>query len=220
MRAVDQWQLIEGNLPDDWEELTLSFVSEEISDLGSAAAALAPLGPGRLGNELRVHVRRSGGGGGPQLLRNLLRRLDRKRVWGTLTLVDARTPQTGTSPAPRAGAAAKRPLAEAWDAAVASLPPDWSDLLCELELDSSDYIPRAALLGAPLNPARNPEALALRFRAAGTKGYGAPSGLVRRCLERMDADGVTGTLTVLNALSETDNVGTQGPVWRIAGRSV
>jgi hypothetical protein len=31
---------------------------------------------------------------------------------------------------------------------------------------------------------------------------------------------VTGTLTVLNALSETDNVATQGPVWRLAGRSV
>jgi hypothetical protein len=25
---------------------------------------------------------------------------------------------------------------------------------------------------------------------------------------------------VLNALSETDNVYTQGPVWRVAGRSV
>jgi hypothetical protein len=44
--------------------------------------------------------------------------------------------------------------------------------------------------------------------------------MVRRCLERMDEAGITGILSVLNALSETDNVGTQGPVWRVAGRSV
>ena len=36
------------------------------------------------------------------------------------------------------------------------LPPGWRELLCELELDSTDYLPRAALLGAPLNPTRNP----------------------------------------------------------------
>jgi hypothetical protein len=36
----------------------------------------------------------------------------------------------------------------------------------------------------------------------------------------MDGEGITGALTVVNALSQTDNVGTQGPVWRIAGRSV
>jgi len=220
MRAVDQWQLVRGNLPDDWEELTLSFVPEEISALGSAAAVLGPIGPGRLGNELRVHVRRSAGAGGPQFLTNLLRRLDGKRIWGTLTLVDALVPETRTPPVLRAAAATHQPLAEAWDALVATLPPDWSDLLCELELESSDYISRAALLGAPLNPTRNPNALALRFRAAERKGYGAPSGLVRRCFERMDAEGITGTVTVVNALSDTENAATQGPVWRIAGRSV
>ena len=51
-------------------------------------------------------------------------------------------------------------------------------------------------------------------------GYGAPPGLARRCLERMDAEGITGMVRVVDALSETDNVYTQGPVWRVAGRSV
>jgi hypothetical protein len=216
MRAVDQWQLIERELPEGWEEARLSFVVEDAGALPGAAAVLAPLGPGLSRDELRFQIG-SSGSGGPESLKNLLRRLDRKRIWGTLTLADVRAQAAPPEPAP---APARSRLAEAWDAALAALPPNWSDLLCELELDSSDYLPRAALLGAPLNPARNPDALALRFRVAGTKGYGAPAGMVRRCLERMDAEGVTGAVTVLNALSETDNVGTLGPVWRIAGHSV
>ena len=44
--------------------------------------------------------------------------------------------------------------------------------------------------------------------------------MARRCFERMDADGITGRLVVLQALSDTENAVTQGPVWRVAGRSV
>jgi hypothetical protein len=215
MRAVDQWQLIERNLPEDWEEAQLAFVPEDPGQLSGAAGVLGPLGAGRAGGELRFQVRNAAVGG-PEAVKNILRTLDRKRLWGTLRLVDARAVIRAVETPP-----ALRPsLADAWDAALETLPPTWSDLLCELEADSSDYLWRAALLGAPLNPTRNPDALALRFRVARIKGYGAPPGLARRCLERMDADGITGTVTVLNALSETDNVYTQGPVWRVAGRSV
>lgn len=222
MRAVDQWQLIEQNLPDRWEEATISFVPEDSREAAAAGAVLGPLGPGRFGNELRLQIRKTGGGG-PAALKNLLRRLDRKRIWGTLNMVDLRVLEPVgevVEPEPSGTRHGRPRLAEAWEALVAGLPPDWSDLLCELEVDSSDYLGRAALLGAPLNPTRNPNALAVRFRASETKGYGAPTPLVRRCLERMDEDGISGTLTVVNALSQTDNVGTQGPVWRIAGRSV
>jgi hypothetical protein len=220
MRAVDQWQLIQQNLPDDWEDATISFVPEDSRETSAAAAVLGPLGPGRFGAELRVQIRKTGGGG-PAALTNLLRRLDGKRIWGTLNMVDLRMLQAIGDVVQTEQPRGRRPrLAEAWDALVAGLPPDWSDLLCELELDSSDYLGRTALLGAPLNPTRNPSSLALRFRASETKGYGAPAPLVRGCLERMDDEGITGTLTVVNALSQTDNVGTQGPVWRIAGRSV
>ena len=216
MRAVDQWQVVESNLPKDWEEARLAFAPEDPGQVGAAAGVLGPLGAGRTGNEIRVQVANTAAGG-PESLKNLLRALDRKRVWGTLRLVDART-----AAAPPIGAPVSRrtSLADAWDAALAALPPTWSDLLCEVEVDSSDYVTRGALLASPLNPTRNPDALALRFRVARTKGYGAPPDLVRRCLQRMDADGITGTVTILNALSETDNVATQGPVWRVAGRSV
>jgi hypothetical protein len=44
--------------------------------------------------------------------------------------------------------------------------------------------------------------------------------MARRCFERMDADGITGRIVVLGGLSDTENVDTQGPVWRVAGRSV
>lgn len=219
MRAVDQWQLIEQNLPEEWDEATLSFVPEDSREVGAAAGVLGPLGAGRFATELRLQIRQRGPGG-PAALENLLRRLDRKRIWGTLSLVDLRVLEPVGEVVEPERPRSRRPLTEAWDALVATLPPDWSDLLCELELDSSDYLGRAALLGAPLNPTRDRGRIVLRFRASETKGYGAPPELVRRCLERMDDEGITGTLTVVNALSQTDNVGTQGPVWRIAGRSV
>jgi hypothetical protein len=44
--------------------------------------------------------------------------------------------------------------------------------------------------------------------------------MARRCFERMDGDGITGTIAVVQSLSDTENAVTQGPVWRLAGRSV
>jgi hypothetical protein len=216
MRAVEQWKLIEDELGAGWDDASLSFAVESAASAAQAAAVLAPLGPGRAGDELRFHVARAGGG--PEKLRNLLGHLDRKRVWGTLSLVDARVePRLEPSSHP---AEARRNLAGSWDRAIRELPAGWRDLLCELELDSTDYLARAALHGAPLNPTRNPAASALRFRVSRGAGYGASPGMARRCLERMDAEGITGRVTVLNALSDTENAATQGPIWRIAGRSV
>ena len=111
-------------------------------------------------------------------------------------------------------------LFDSWDEALSELPPDWSDLLCELELDSSDHLPRAALLGAPMNPTRVVDANALRFRCSGKQGYGVSPGMARRCFERMDAEGITGRITIQQVLSDTENAVTQGPIWRLAGRSV
>ena len=214
MRAADQWAQIEGALGSDWDEARLAFTPE--GSPPEAAAVLGPLQPVRVGNELRFHVTRADAGA--ERARNTLRRLDRKRIWGTLALIDV---AAGTAAAAAATAPeAVRALADAWDDALASLPPDWSDLLCELELDSSDHVPRAALLGAPLNPSRVPGATALRFRVSGKQGYGVSPQMARRCFERMDAEGVTGRITIPHALSDTENADTQGPVWRLAGRSV
>lgn len=213
MRAVDQWAAVEAGLGSDWAEARLAFTPE--GPVAEAAAILLPLRPGIAEGELRIALDRSLGDA--TTLRNVLERLDRKRIWGRLTLLGVveRGPSQGEPQADERVA-----LAQAWEKVQATLPPDWSDLLCELELDSSDWLPRAALLGAPLNPARVPGSVGLRFRASKAKGYGTPPEMVLRCLERMDAAGITGRLSVVVGLSDTDNAVTQGPVWRIAGRSV
>jgi hypothetical protein len=234
MRAVDQWRRIEAELPDGWEQARLSFVVEDPGQAPAAAGVLGPLGPGRVGNEIRVQIR-SSGSGGPQALTNLLGRMDRKRLWGTLTLRDALAPAPAVEPEAEAEAPSDtarpvapaprelvqpRELASQWDALLETLPPDWSDLLCRLEVDSTDYLATAALAGAPLNPARIPGESAVRFRVSEAKGYGTSTQMARRCFERMDAQGVTGRLEVLTELADTRTVATQGPVWRVAGRSV
>ncbi len=221
MRAADQWKQIEADLPTGWSEARLTYTVEDSASASAAAAVLAPLGPGRSGGELRFHVQPLGPAGA-ESVRNVLRRLDGKRLWGDLALEDVKVAEAVTEPAPlqtEAVWAQAQPLVAAWDAQLETLPPDWSDLYCELEVDSSDYLPRAALLGAPLNPTRNPEELALRFRVS-QRGYGTAPSMTRRCFERMDAEGITGRLAVLNGLSSVGYAATQGPVWRIGGRSV
>ncbi len=219
MPAVDQWKEIEAGLGAEWEEIQLGFTAEEARAVAESAAVLAPLGPGRVGSELRFAVRRRGGD--PEKLRNLLARLDRKRIWGTVSLLGSQQEAPASAPGPSEPERVATTLLEAWDAEVAGLAPGWRDLLCELALDSSDYVPRAALLGAPLNPTRVPGEIALRFRVSnGSGGYGTAPEMTRRCFERIDAEGITGRVTVLYAISDTDRAATQGPVWRIAGRSV
>jgi hypothetical protein len=215
MAAADQWAQIEEDLEADWVELRLAFVPE--GAFADAAAVLAPLQPVRVGDEFRFHVTRANGGA--ERARNTLSRLDRRRLWGTLALIDVAS-DTAPTLVVTTPAKASQTLAQAWNDALAKLPPDWSDLLCELQLDSSDHVPRAALHGAPLNPSRVPDAIALRFRASGKQGYGVSPQMARRCFERMDAEGITGRIAILDALSDTDNAVTQGPVWRLAGRSV
>ena len=215
MRAADQWAQIEAALPPDWSEAQVDFRPED--SISDAAAALGPLQPGRVGDRLRIHIQRADGG--VERARNILRRLDGRRVWGTLELVGVirdvvPIETTEEHPAPTASLVAQ------WEEILAALPPDWSDLLCELRLESSDHLPRAALLGAPMNPSRVPDETALRFRASGKQGYGVSPQMARRCFERMDAEGIAGSLVVLQSLSDTENVVTQGPVWRLAGRSV
>jgi hypothetical protein len=145
-------------------------------------------------------------------LRRLFARLDDARIWSALELVDV----TGAAEVEEQTDASS---AGRWDALVATLPPDWSDLHCELRLRSSDHLARAALLCAPLNPTRTSR-LAFRFRVARRFGYGAAPQMVRRCLERLDAERIPADVELLRILSETQNVATQGPVFRVGGKSV
>lgn len=118
------------------------------------------------------------------------------------------------------GPRAQASLARAWADSAGTLPPDWSDLYAEVELASTDDLERAALALGPVNPARYGGARGLRFRVARSFGYGASPGMTRRCLERMDEQGLQGTLRILRVLSDTKPAQTQGPVWLVDGKVV
>ena len=178
-----------------------------------ALALLGPAAPGRSGHEIRFFAQRTGAIG-PEAVRRLVRRIDEEGILGSLALVsaDAAPPQRAVIPPS---------LAAGWDATLTVLPADWSDLLCEIELTSTDHIEPAALLTAPLNPLQNGVAKpGLQFRVARVAGYGASPGMVRRCLQRLDEADIPGEIRVLRALSDTHPVATQGPVWYVGGKTV
>ena len=213
MSLVEQWNGVERALDPRWEHAVLSLAVADESRRSRAAALLAPAGPGRHGAALRFSAERAGAGVGPEAIRRMLKRLDDEGIDGTLELVSS-----AESAAP--ANAERSSLADAWDAALAALPADWSDLLCELELTSTDHLDPVALRLAPINPLRRPGRPGYRFRAARAAGYGASAGMVRRCLARLDEDAVPGEVRVLETMSDSHHVGTQGPVWYVAGKAV
>ena len=145
-----------------------------------------------------------------------MRRLDSERIAGGLDLVEA----TLIEELPEEAFLPPLKLTEAWDRALSTLPPDWSDLWAEVELTSSDHLDPGALLMAPLNPSRVRDRLAFRFRCARRFGYGASPTMAHRCFERCDDAAIPGDVSILRALSDTQPVATQGPVWYVEGKSV
>ncbi len=201
-----QWdELLAG----DWGEARIRVSLEEAGRADRAAQLLGPLQPYRAGPaELTFSAGRS------DTVKRLLARLDAERIHGSLELIatEPAAPPKREQPVPT--------LRESWEAALATLPADWSDLLAEVELSSSDYFEKAALKMVPLNPRRDGDRVALRFRAARTFGYGAAPEMVARCLSRCDEDGMRGTVRVLRVISGSRPVGTQGPIWQIDGLTV
>ena len=213
MALVDQWNTIEKGLDPRWSDAQVVLALDDVAHAERAAALLAPAGPGRMGATIRFHVVSSGTGVGPEAVRRMMRRVDAEGIVGSLELVAA-------SEAAAVQTIARTALAESWDAALAVLPADWSDLLCELGVTSSDHVDLAALLLSPLNPLREKAQLTFRFRVAQSFGYGASPGMVRRCLERVDEADLPSTVRVLRLMSDTHPVGTQGPVWYVDGKAV
>lgn len=208
MRLVDQWAAVEEHLPDGWESVRLTVTTEQPGELARAAQVLGSMGVGRTDGALVLDVRRAGGQAGPEAARRLFSRLDRDRVWCELSAGEAVMAPAGAEDA----AAAAEPLAAQWDDLLSQLPADWSDLECELRIESSALLPRAALLGAPLNPARDMGVVGFTFRCAQRTGYGVSAGMARRSLERLDDEGIAGQVAVRGVLSDTRNVATQGVV--------
>ena len=214
MTLVDQWNIIERGLDPRWSDAQVMLSVENSAHTARAATLLAPAGPVKTGAALRFYVSHSGAGVGPEAVRRMLGRIAAEGISGALELVGS----SESSPAP--AAVEPTSLAAGWDAAVAVLPADWSDLLCELSLTSSDYLDVTALHIGPLNPLRGPAGMTFRFRVAQTFGYGASPGMVRRCLQRVDAAGIPGSVRVLRLMSDSHPVGIQGPVWYVGGKAV
>ena len=214
MSLAGQWKTLGSELPAGWNRAELRLEVRTPEQAAEAAALLGPAQPYRSSpTVLRVTAARDGSALSPDLLTRLLRRLDDARLTGTLTLAGAAKTVVRVEVLPPS-------LAGSWQRELAELPPDWSDLLCELELLSSDYIEPAAVLCIQMNPRRDGQRAALRFRTARRAGYGVSPGMAGRCLERCDEAEIRGSVKVLHVLSDTKLVGSQGPVWLMSGQTV
>jgi hypothetical protein len=219
MSFARQWKDIERRLPEDWADARLWLMPANRAQLERALALLAPLGPGRHGEAIRFFVGRRGAGPGPQVVLRLLRLLDQEGIRGRLELLESARLAPAAEP-PHARFSRPAALTESWEAALAGLPEDWSDLHCELELSSSDHLERAALAMAPLNPSRTDGSPGFRFRVARSFGYGTSPQMTQRCLARLDEAAIPGRLRVLRVLADTKPAATQGPVWYAGGKVV
>lgn len=213
VRLVDRFNEIERELPANWAEATLVLAVSNEAQSDRAAALLGPANPGRRGKSVRFTTARRGGSVAPDGLRRLLRRLDDEGIGGALELVRA-------TEAPASELRKRESLRDQWKRGLGNLPADWSDIYAEVRFSSTDYVERGALLLAPVNPARAGGTATLRFRSAHHFGYGVSPEMAARCFERCDEDGITGEVEILRALSDTNPVGTQGPVWLVGGRAV
>ena len=214
MNLAEQWKTLGSELPEGWGRAELRL---ELRDEGNAAEAAGLMGPAQpyraKPTVLRFASALDGSALSPDNVVRLLRRLDNARIGGTLTLASSDRAAVRAEPE-------VTPLAESWRRALATLPADWSDLLCELELLSTDYIEPAAVLCIQMNPRRDENRAALRFRAAREAGYGVSPQMAGRCLERCDEADIRGSITVLRVLSDTKLAATQGPVWMLGGKTV
>ena len=102
-------------------------------------------------------------------------RLDAAGVRGLLDLLGAEAADV-----PARAARAVAPPGRAMGRAREPLPPDWSDVYAEVELDSSDFLQRGALLLSPSTRLATEGRTTLRFRVARSVGYGAAPSMARR----------------------------------------
>jgi hypothetical protein len=212
VRFADQWKELEAALPEGWSSAQLSLAVAEDADADRVALILASLTPGRTGTSFRLQVTPSRN---PEAV---FRRLDKEGIRGRVDLIGT---DAGPVETPAVGPRhARAPLALQWDELISDLPPDWSEVYAEVELASSDFLSRAALLMAPVNPSRYGGPAVLRFRSARRAGYGVAPEMAGRCFERADTESITGAVRILRVISHSSHVFTQGPVWRVGGRSV
>jgi hypothetical protein len=209
---AERWNAVESGLDPRWTEVTLSLAINDDAARARAAALLGPAMPGLADKQIRFHVSTQGAGIGPEAARRLLRRIDQEGIAGRLEVVASQEAE------PEEQAERRVSLVRGWEAALSVLPSDWSDLVAELELDSSADIDRGAVLCAPINPSQLTGRAGFRFRCASSSGYGASAGMVGRCLQRLDEVDITGRIRITRALSDVHPVGTQGATFVVGRR--
>ena len=106
-------------------------------------------------------------------------------------------------------------LVDAWDAALAAQPDDWSHATVELTLADSERMEEAALLMCSANPWHGPtwRGGVMNFRVARTAGYGASHLLVRGLLGRLDGAEIAGNVRIVSSMDAVLPVATQGPTF-------
>jgi len=214
---TERFELLEGRLPRGWTELPFKLVLTDPESADRAATVLGPLSPGRSGDAFIVRMYALGQGApGVGAVQRALAQLDAEGISGRLLTEEVANPMVR----PLDTQETRSAIVEQWDKLAIELPSMWSDVLLELELDSSGDINRAALLLGPVNPLLQPKSKAFHFRTARSFGYGASTGMTRRSFQRLDEQGIGGSISVIRVMSDSQPVATQGPVWRISGRSV
>ena len=213
MRLAEQWSEVLAELPQGWRGASLTLSVDDPAAADRAAVILGPAAPGRRDSTFRLDVSRETqpAGTSAALLRRVLLRLDEEGIPGRLALAAApEADDAAAAPAPAS-------FAGQWAGLMAALPPDWSHLRGQVEVDSSDYVDRGALLMAPMNPSLRGGPTTFWFRAARTVGYGVAPQMATRCFERLDRESITGRVSILQVVSDARPVATQGPVWRQGG---
>ena len=214
MSLVGQWRELEVAFPEGWVRVSVQLEIPDPGVVAQASALLGPAGPYRAEpGVLRFDAARDGTAQGPDGIARLLQRLDNARIAGTLSALGS---ERAATPVEREVTS----LVESWDATLATLPADWSDLVAEVRLTSTDYVEHAAVLCIQMNPRRVGDRAAFRFRAAHHAGYGVSTQMARRCLERCDEADIRGSIAMLRVLSDTHLVSTQGPVWILDGQTI
>ncbi len=204
MRLAEQWEEIAEGLPRDWERIVVEL---RVADAGQRDRAALLLGRDAEDETFRLEVERDAltVGLNPEVAGLAVLRLGAEGVAGELRLAETHT--------------GHHSLAEEWSVLVDALPPDWSHLLAQVDLASTDFVDRGALLMGPTNPTLV-DLRALQFRAARTVGYGVSVGMGRRCLERLDRESITGRVWIVHVVSDAHPIATQGPVFRLDGKPV
>jgi hypothetical protein len=213
MSIVEQWHELEVALPDGWVSVSVELEIRDPGVAAQASALLGPAGPYRTGTTLRFSSARDGSAQGPDGISRLLRRLDDASIGGTLTAL-------GSEKSIVRAEREVTTLVESWDAMLTELPDDWSDLVAEVRLLSTDYVEHAAVLCIQINPRRVGDSPVFRFRAAQHAGYGVAPQMARRCFGRCDEQNIRGSIALLRVLSDTHLVATQGPVWILDGQTI